>query len=94
MEKTKFKQRLMRSAAQETLAENNTSLKERFEEQEKEELTVERQSVLKLQTVWQMFLSVIGAAFALIGVINLIHPALRHSLISLFLQFFKEAGLF
>lgn len=93
MKPVKFNPQLMRGNAMKELEENNKSLKARFETEEKVELKIETKSVRMARKVWNCFLTVTGACFALLGLVTLIHPILRVRLITVIMQFFVEAGI-
>lgn len=91
--KVKFKARLMRGNAQEILGDEGRSLKQRYGEEKKEELKVERKSVSIIKMAWNMLLTITGICFASIGLFSIIDPTLRSCLVSVLRQFFVEAGL-
>lgn len=93
MKPVKFNPQLMRGNAMKELEENNKSLKVRYEAEEKVELKIEPKFVRLVRKVWNCFLTVTGAGFALLGLVTLIHPLLRARLITVIMQFFVEAGL-
>lgn len=93
MKSVKFNPQLMWGNAMKELEENNTSLKERYEEKEKVELKIEPKPVRLVRKVWNAVLTVTGGCFALLGLATLIHPLLRSRLMTVIIQFFVEAGL-
>lgn len=93
MKQVKFNPQLVRGNVMKEWAENETSLKERYAEEEKLELKIEPKSVQRARMVWNGLLTAMGAFFALLGLVTLVHPLLRTRLISVFIQFFTEAGL-
>lgn len=93
MKSVKFNPQLIRGNAMEGLEENNTSLKERYEEKKKIELKVEPNAVRAAKRVWNGLLTIVGGFFAILGIITLAHPLLRFRFIAVMMQFFTEAGL-
>ena len=89
-----MKQKHMHSEVEETLLESSRSLRERFQEEKKMELKVERKAVIKLQRIWGMILNGAAAILAFIGLCSLLHPVLRSIILTVFVQFIREIGLF
>lgn len=82
----------MRGNAMKELEENNTSLKERYEPEEKVELKIEPKPIRLARKLWNGLLTAAGIFFALLGLATLIHPLLRARLITVLMQFLMEAG--
>lgn len=66
------------------------SLKNRYEKQKKEELTVERREFVTLRNLYLRAMKTIMGIFALIGAIALLRPELREILIGLLAEAVRE----
>lgn len=93
MKPVKFHPQLMRGNAIKELEENNVSLKERYEAEEKLELKIEAKPVRLVKKIWNGLLIVTSSFFSFLGLVTLIYPLLRSRLIAVIMQFFVEAGL-
>lgn len=87
MEERKYKQRFMAASRP---AASGQDLKERYEEKKKEELVVQKQSVIKLSQVYSAFAGAFMAALALVGAVSLVRPELREILIEIILEAVRE----
>lgn len=93
MGNSKFTPRLMRQEASEELERTRESLREHFEEEQKEEVKVERRPV-KIAITGLLYLkNTAWFLLILLGLITLLHPELRHTFMILIRTFLMEAGL-
>ena len=87
MEEGKYKRRFM---AAEAPAAGEVDLKEQYEERKKEELVVQRRSVVKLSKAYSAVAGAVMAALALIGAVALARPELRAILAEIILEAVRE----
>lgn len=66
------------------------SLKEQYEEKKKEELIVQKSTVMKLSQIYTAIVRAVMAALALIGGISLARPELRTILAEIILEAIRE----
>lgn len=93
MGNSKFTPRLMRQEASEELERTRESLREHFEEEQKEEIKVERRPV-KIAITGLLYLkNMVWFLLIFLGLITLLHPELRHAFMILIRTFLMEAGL-
>lgn len=93
MGNSKFTPRLMRQEANDELEWTRESLRDRFEEEQKEEVKVERRPVKIVITGLLYLKNTVWLLLILLGLITLLHPELRHAFIILIRTFLMEAGL-
>jgi len=87
MAEGKYKRRFM---TVETPHTGEVDLKEQYEEKKKEELVVQRRSVVKLSKAYSAMAGAVMAALALIGAVALVRSELRAILAEIILEAVRE----
>ncbi len=83
----KYKRRLMTTGQ---FIADGQDLREQYEEEKKEELIIQRRSVVKLAGVCSVMMKIAMAVLALAGVMSLAHPELQTILIEIVLEAVRE----
>lgn len=84
---SKYKRRILGAEKHDTDTE---SLKEQYEVEEKQELVVQRRSVMKLSKVYSAVAGALMAVLALVGVISLLRPELRAIMAEIVMEAVRE----
>lgn len=87
MEERKYKKRLLTGEAS---TQADPSLRKNYEKEQKEELVVQRSSVLKLTNIYTAAMKAVMTGFAFIGAISLLRPELRLILFKIAAEAIRE----
>ena len=87
MDEGKYKRRFMGAEKSDTETAN---LQEQYEEEKKDELIVQRRSVVKLSQVYSVIAGAVMAVLALVGAVSLLKPELRAIMAEIILEAVRE----